>query len=167
MESLQRGLDRFSDILGKISTALLILLLLNVFYDVIARYFFKSSSIGMQELEWHLFASMFLIGIAYTLKEEGHVRVDILYEKFSPKKQAWVNALGCVFLLLPFTGLIMWFGYDFALESFHLGETSGDPGGLSHRWIIKSMIPLSAFMLALSGLGFLLKNILCIRQMPD
>jgi TRAP-type mannitol/chloroaromatic compound transport system permease small subunit len=167
MESLQRGLDRFSDILGKISTALMILLLLNVFYDVIARYFFKSSSIGMQELEWHLFASMFLIGIAYTLKEEGHVRVDILYEKFSPRKQAWVNALGCVFFLLPFSGLIMWFGYDFALESYNLGELSGDPGGLTNRWIIKSMIPLSALMLFLSGIGFLLKNVICIRKVQD
>tara|TARA_R110001583_G_scaffold22377_5_gene83974 strand:+ start:7314 stop:7817 length:504 start_codon:yes stop_codon:yes gene_type:complete len=164
MESLQRGLDNLSDIFGKISTTLMILLLLNVFYDVIARYFFKSSSIGMQELEWHLFASMFLIGIAYTLKEEGHVRVDVLYEKFSESKKAWVNALGCVFFLLPFAGLIIWYGSGFAYEAYELGETSGDPGGLSHRWIIKSMIPLSAIMLALSGLGFLLKNIICIRN---
>jgi TRAP-type mannitol/chloroaromatic compound transport system permease small subunit len=167
MQSLQRGLDYFSDLLGKISTALMILLLLNVFYDVIARYFFKSSSIGMQELEWHLFASMFLIGIAYTLKEEGHVRVDVIYEKLSPTRQAWINILGCVFLLLPFSALIMWFGYDFALEAFNLGETSGDPGGLSHRWIIKSMIPLSALMLTLSGVGFLLKNILRVNQKED
>lgn len=164
MESVQRGLDCFSDILGKISTALMILLLLNVFYDVIARYFFKSSSIGMQELEWHLFASMFLIGIAYTLKTEGHVRVDILYEKFSPTKQAWVNIIGCIFFLLPFAGLIIWYGYDFALEAYNLGETSGDPGGLPYRWIIKSMIPLSALALAISGLGFLLKNVICIRK---
>lgn len=167
MESLQRALDRLSDSFGKISTTLMILLLMNVFYDVIARYFFKSSSIGMQELEWHLFASMFLTGIAYTLKEEGHVRVDVLYEKFSPKKQAWVNVLGCLFLLFPFSGLIMWFGYDFALEAFNLGEMSGDPGGLTHRWIIKSMIPISALMLTISGLGFLLKNILCIRNVQD
>jgi TRAP-type mannitol/chloroaromatic compound transport system permease small subunit len=164
MESLQRGLDKLSDIFGKISTTLMILLLLNVFYDVIARYFFKSSSIGMQELEWHLFASMFLIGIAYTLKEEGHVRVDVLYEKFSETKKAWVNALGCVLFLLPFAALIFWYGSSFAYEAYELGETSGDPGGLSHRWIIKGMIPLSAIMLALSGLGFLLKNIICIRN---
>jgi len=165
MERLQKVLDRFSDIFGRISIMLLILLLLNVFYDVIARYFFKSSSIGMQEMEWHLFASMFLIGIAYTLKEEGHVRVDVLYEKFSEKKQAWVNVLGCIFFLFPFVGLIMWFGYGFAFEAYDLGEMSGDPGGLKYRWIIKSMIPLSALMLAISGLGFLLKNIMCIRKL--
>lgn len=164
MESLQHALDRFSDLLGKLSSVLMILLLINVFYDVVARYFFHASSIGMQELEWHLFASMFLIGIAFTLKDEGHVRVDVLYEKFSPKKRAWVNALGCVVFLLPFSGLIIWFGYDFALESYSLGETSGDPGGLPHRWVIKAMIPISAFTLALSGLGMLLKNLLIIRQ---
>ena len=165
MERLQKVIDRFSDIFGRISIMLLILLLLNVFYDVIARYFFKSSSIGMQEMEWHLFSSMFLIGIAYTLKEEGHVRVDVLYEKFSEKKQAWVNVLGCIFFLFPFVGLIMWFGYGFAFEAYDLGEMSGDPGGLKYRWIIKSMIPLSALMLAISGLGFLLKNIMCIRKL--
>ena len=71
MESLQNVFDRFSDVIGKIAAALMILLLINVFYDVVARYFFKSSSIAFQELEWHIFASMFLLGIAYTLKEEG------------------------------------------------------------------------------------------------
>lgn len=164
MEGLQNLLDRFSDVIGKISATLMILLLINVFYDVVARYFFKASSIGLQELEWHLFASMFLLGIAYTLKEEGHVRVDILYEKFSNKNKAWVNVIGCLIFLLPFCGLIIMYGYDFALESFELNETSGDPGGLSHRWLIKSMIPLSALTLVLSGLGMLVKNIRCIIE---
>jgi len=162
MESFQNFFDRISEVIGKISIVLMILLLTNVFYDVIARYFFKSSSIAFQEMEWHLFASMFLLGIAYTLKEEGHVRVDIIYERLSEKKQAWVNTLGCVFFLLPFCGLVIWYGYDFALESYNLNEVSGDPGGLSHRWIIKAMIPFSALALTFSGLGMLLKNMRCI-----
>lgn len=162
MEGLQNVFDRLSDVIGKVAAALMLLLLLNVFYDVIARYFFKASSIGMQELEWHLFASMFLLGIAYTLKEEGHVRVDILYEKLSEKHQAWVNSIGCLIFILPFCSLIIWYGYDFAFESYSLKETSGDPGGLSHRWIIKAMIPLSALTLAFSCLGLLLKNLRCL-----
>lgn len=162
MEGLQNVFDRFSEVIGKISTALMILLLINVFYDVVARYFFKASSIGLQELEWHLFASMFLLGIAYTLKADGHVRVDIIYEKLSEKKQAWINFLGCIFFLLPFCVLIIWYGYDFALESFRLNEMSGDPGGLSHRWLIKAMIPLSSLALIFSGLGVLIKNLRCI-----
>jgi len=164
MEGLQRVLDRFSDYIGKAAATLMILLLLNVFYDVVARYFFKSSSIGLQELEWHLFASMFLLGIAYTLKEEGHVRVDILYEKLSNKNKAWINSLGCVFFLLPFCALIIWYSYDFALESYNLNETSGDPGGLSNRWIIKAMIPVSTLALVFSGLGMLIKNLRCIVE---
>ena len=164
MESLQNLFDRFSDVIGKIAAALMILLLINVFYDVVARYFFKSSSIAFQELEWHIFASMFLLGIAYTLKEEGHVRVDIIYEKLSNKNKAWINSLGCIFFLLPFCGLVIWYGYDFTLESYSLNEVSGDPGGLSHRWLIKAMIPLSALALTFSGLGMLIKNLRCILK---
>ena len=159
MRRLQRLLDIFSEALGKLTSILMLLLLCNIFYDVVARYFFRSSSIGMQEMEWHLFASMFLLGIAYTLKAEGHVRVDILYDLLGNRGQALINCLGVLVFLLPFSLLIAWFGYDFALESYRLGETSGDPGGLPHRWIIKSMIPLSAVCLALSGLGMLLKNL--------
>ncbi|MBB1271699.1 TRAP transporter small permease subunit [Psychromonas sp. SR45-3] len=164
MEGLQNFFDRFSDYIGKISTTLMLLLLANVFYDVVARYFFKYSSIGLQELEWHIFASMFLLGIAYTLKEEGHVRVDILYEKLSLKNRAWINCIGCVLFLLPFCALVIWYSYDFALESYHLNETSGDPGGLSHRWLIKAMIPLSTLALVFSGLGMLVKNLRCIVE---
>jgi len=162
MEGLQKLFDRFSELTGKISATLMILLLINVFYDVVARYFFKASSIGLQELEWHLFASMFLLGIAYTLKAEGHVRVDVLYEKFTEKNKAWVNVIGCLLFLLPFCCLVIMYGYDFTLESYSLNETSGDPGGLSHRWLIKSMIPLSALALIFSGLGVLIKNLRCI-----
>lgn len=164
MEGLQKVFDRFSDYIGKISATLMLLLLANVFYDVVARYFFKYSSIGLQELEWHIFASMFLLGIAYTLKEEGHVRVDILYEKLSLKNRAWINSIGCVLFLLPFCALVIWYSYDFALESYHLNETSGDPGGLSHRWLIKAMIPLSTLALVFSGLGMLVKNLRCIVE---
>jgi TRAP-type mannitol/chloroaromatic compound transport system permease small subunit len=164
MEGLQNVFDRFSDYIGKISATLMLLLLANVFYDVVARYFFKYSSIGLQELEWHIFASMFLLGIAYTLKEEGHVRVDILYEKLSLKNRAWINCIGCVLFLIPFCALIIWYSYDFALESYHLNETSGDPGGLSHRWLIKAMIPLSTLALVFSALGMLVKNLRCIVE---
>ena len=166
MEALQNFFDRFSEFIGKVSAALMILLLINVFYDVIARYFFQASSIGLQELEWHLFASMFLLGIAYTLKEEGHVRVDVIYEKLSEKNRAWINCIGCLLFLLPFCALVIWYGYDFALESYHLNETSGDPGGLSHRWLIKSMIPLSALAVIFSGLGMLIKNLRCLVETP-
>ncbi|WP_432455497.1 TRAP transporter small permease subunit [Agarivorans sp. QJM3NY_29] len=160
----QRAIDGFSKGIASLTAVLMLLMLVNIFYDVVMRYFFRSSSIGMQELEWHLFSAMFLLGIASTLQAEGHVRVDIIYDKLSRRKKAWIDSLGVLLLLLPFCGLMVWYGYDFALESYHLGEISGDPGGLAYRWLIKAMIPISALCVALSGLGMLLKNLIQLRN---
>ena len=98
---LEKFFDRFSDVMGWIAGALNLAMLLNVFYDAIMRYFFNSGSIALQEMEWHLFAMVFLFGIAYALKEDGHVRVDVLYDRFSPRWKAIVNIGGTLLLLLP------------------------------------------------------------------
>ncbi len=152
-------INKFSNIIGTIAAILLLGLLFNVFYDVIMRYLFNDVSIGMQELEWHLYATVFLLGISYTLKENAHVRVDIIYEKLSPKKQAFVDITGTLFFLLPFSILITYYGIGFAQESYSLGESSGDPGGLPYRWIIKSMISLSFIFVIISSLGFMLRSL--------
>ena len=91
---LEKIFDRFSDVMGWVAGGLNLLMLLNVFYDSIMRYFFNSGSIALQETEWHLFSMVFLFGIAYALKEDGHVRVDVLYDRFSPRWKAFVNILG-------------------------------------------------------------------------
>ncbi|PKI16516.1 C4-dicarboxylate ABC transporter [Colwellia sp. 12G3] len=128
----------------------MVLMIINVFYDVIMRYFFNDVSIGMQELEWHLFAGMFMFGIAYTFKEDGHVRVDIFYDSMSAKKQALVNIFGSIVLALPITLIILYYSWDYTFEAYQMGEGSGDPGGLPHRWIVRSVIPLSSIFLMLS-----------------
>lgn len=160
-------INRYSEALGKLSAVLLILLLLNVFYDVIMRYLFNDVSIGMQELEWHLYAAIFMLGIPYTLYKDGHVRVDIIFEKLSLRKQAWIDLLGTIFLLIPFTILVARYGIDFAMESYYLGETSGDPGGLPYRWLIKSLIPFAFISIGISGIGLALKSINTLRNDPD
>ena len=99
---LERAINAFSDLLGKIAALLFVLMLFNVFYDVIMRYLFNDVSIGMQELEWHLFAAMFMLGVPYTLRVGGHVRVDLIYERLSGNKKAWIDLLGSLLLLLPF-----------------------------------------------------------------
>ena len=157
--TLENGVNRISDWLGALTALLFVLLLLNVFYNVIARFLFNEVSIGMQELEWHLHSSIFLLGIPYALRAGGHVRVDVLYERMSSSMRAWVDLVGTLVLLLPFCLLVVWYGVDFAREAYQLGETSGDPGGLSHRWIIKSMIPISFSFMALSGIGLLLTSV--------
>jgi TRAP-type mannitol/chloroaromatic compound transport system permease small subunit len=156
---LEQVINSFSELMGKISAVLFVLMLFNVFIDVVMRYVFNDVSIGMQEMEWHLYAAVFLLGVPYTLKAGGHVRVDLIYEGLSTKTKAMIDMLGCLFLLLPFCGLVAWYGVDFARESFELGETSGDPGGLPYRWLIKSVIPFAFFAMVISGIGLFLKSL--------
>ncbi|MES9971187.1 MAG: TRAP transporter small permease subunit [Candidatus Thiodiazotropha sp.] len=160
---LEKAVNGFSDLLGRIAGVLLILLLLNVFYDVIMRYLFNDVSIGMQELEWHLYATVFLLGVSYTLRHNGHVRVDLIYERQSLKRKAWIDILGTLIFLFPFAILVGYYGLDFVRESFEMGEQSGDPGGLPYRWLIKSMIPFAFFSIVVSGIGLLLHSINTIR----
>jgi TRAP-type mannitol/chloroaromatic compound transport system permease small subunit len=165
--SLERGITRFSNLLGVVSTVLFIGLLFNVFYDVLMRYVFNDVSIGMQELEWHLYAAIFLLGIPYGIQHGGHVRVDLIYENLPLKGKAWIDLLGCVFLLMPFTLLVGYYGIGFAHEAYALGETSGDPGGLPYRWIIKAVIPFAFFSMAISGLGMVIRSINAIRGLSE
>ena len=88
-------------VIGKVLSILLLLMTLNVFYDVITRYFLHNSSVAMQEMEWHLFGIIFLFGIPVALLDEGHVRVDFLYDRFTLRTKAVINIIGTVFFLLP------------------------------------------------------------------
>ncbi len=156
---IERLFHRFGDALGWLSSVLFVLLVCNVVYDVVMRYVFNDVSIAFQELEWHLFSAVFLLGVPYAIKAGGHVRVDVFYERLSRQSQAVIDLLGCLLFLMPFCLLVAWFGIDFAKESYALGETSGDPGGLPARWIIKAMIPLSFLFMAISGIGLILHSI--------
>ncbi len=126
------------------------------------RYVFQSGSIGIQELEWHLFSVIFLIGAAYTLKHDEHVRLDVLYRsKFiNDKTRAWIDAFGAIFILLPFCILIVVSTWPFISQAFIHNEASPDPGGLPARWLIKSMIPIGFGLLFLQGIAESIKNIL-------
>jgi len=160
---LEQWINQFSDLLGKMAGVLLVLLLFNVFYDVVMRYMFNDVSIGMQELEWHLYSTIFLLGVSYAIRHDGHVRVDLIYERLSVKRQAWVDLMGCLIFLLPFTLLVFYYGLGFVAESWDMSERSGDPGGLLYRWAIKSMIPIAFLSMAISGIGMVLHSINKIR----
>ncbi|MEJ2417410.1 MAG: TRAP transporter small permease subunit [Exilibacterium sp.] len=152
MDTYIRFSEKLINFIGYLCGCLMVLMLLNVFYDVVMRYLFDIVAIGMQELEWHLFATMFMFGIGYTLKEDGHVRVDIFYENFSAPVKASINILGALIFTLPFCYLIITGGFDYAHEAYVMNEGSGDPGGLPHRWIIRSVIPLSSVFLLFCAL---------------
>ncbi len=160
---LERYFDRFSDVMGWIAGVLNLAMLVNVFYDAIMRYFFSTGSIALQEMEWHLFAMVFLFGIAYALKEDGHVRVDVLYDRFPPRVKAIVNIAGTLLFLLPLSVLIVEGSVWYVNEALTSGEVSGDPGGLPYRWLIKLVIPASFVFLIVSAAGFVIRNVNVLR----
>ena len=156
---LEKGFNKFADVIGLITAIAMVLMIINVFYDVIMRYFFKSGSIGMQEMEWHLFSVIILLGVAYTLKEDGHVRVDLIYDRLTPRKKSMINMIGAVLFILPISLLVGFSSIDNAVEAYVSMEQSGDPGGLTQRWIVKALIPLSFFLLIITTIGFFIKNL--------
>lgn len=164
---LERGFDKFADYIGNITAFAMVLMILNVTYDVVARYFFKTGSIAMQEMEWHLFSVVILLGISYTLKEDGHVRVDLLYDRSTPKRKALINMVGVVAFILPISLLVGLSSIGNAHEAFLSNEMSGDPGGLPHRWVVKALIPLSFLLLIITSFGYFIKNLNVYRGMCD
>ncbi|MBT8381382.1 MAG: TRAP transporter small permease subunit [Ignavibacteriaceae bacterium] len=156
--------DKINNKLGSAASWLVVALILIITYDVIVRYLFQSSSVAMQELEWHLFAIIFLLSAGYTLKIDDHVRVDVFYSRFSEKKQAWINLLGTLFFLIPFCVILIISSENFVLISFKVGETSPDAGGLPARYILKAFIPISFFFLLLQGIALAFKSIIKISN---
>lgn len=156
--------DTIADYIGYLCSFLMIAMMLNIFYDVFMRYVFKSGSIAFQELEWHIFSLIILLGTSYALKEDGHVRVDILYTKFSEKNKALVNIVGAFLFITPIALLVALGSVGFVMEAFTTHEVSGDPGGLTHRWILKAFIPFSFWLLIFIATGFVIKNINLYRK---
>ena len=128
-------------------------LVLVVFVDVVMRYLLNKSFVFTQELEWHLFGFIFLIGAGYTLLHDGHVRVDIIYQQLGIKGRAWTNLLGVIFFLIPGCIMVISTSWQFAANSFSMMEGSPDPGGIPFRFIIKGCIPVGFILLLLQGIS--------------
>lgn len=146
-------INKAINILGYFTAFILVVLVLLVVYDATARYLFSSGSIALQELEWHLFDVVILFGIAYTLKENAHVRVDIFYTSYSEKTKALLNSVASLFFILPFSLLIIYISLDFVEMSFIQNESSSNPGGLEYRYLVKALLPLSFLFLSLQALS--------------
>lgn len=159
---LSAKLNQFNNWIGEKTSWLTVLLVLLFCYDVFMRYAFNQSKVWIGELEWHLFSLIFLFGAAYTLSQDRHVRVDLFYAKFSPKKKAWVDFIGTLVLLIPWCLVVLSNSIDFTLQSFRQMEGSPNPGGLPFRFLIKSAISISFFLLLVQAFSILLKNGLLI-----
>jgi len=157
--TIEKWFDKISHVIGYLCSGLMLVMMLNIFYDVFMRYLFKSGSIALQEMEWHLFSVIILLGTSYALMEDSHVRVDVLYAKFSDKKKALVNIFGAIVFMMPIALLVALSSVGLVMEAFTSNEISSDPGGLTHRWILKAFIPFSFWLLIFMTLGFIIKNI--------
>ncbi len=164
IKSYIKFIDKLNKKIGAATSWLTALLVLVVSYDVFVRYLIGESSVGLQELEWHLFALIFLVAAAYTLSVDEHVRVDVLYVHLSEKKKAWINLLGALFFLIPFCVMVILGSQNFVEVSFRIKETSPDAGGLPARYILKAFIPISFFLLLLQGIALAFKSIIKIKE---
>ncbi|OGR26648.1 MAG: C4-dicarboxylate ABC transporter permease [Desulfobacterales bacterium RIFOXYA12_FULL_46_15] len=155
-------IDGLSDKIGRLVGWLTTLMVLVVFYDTVMRYAFNMGNVALQELEWHLFSIVFLIGAAYTLKHSGHVRVDIIFVNLSEKTKAWIDFLGIFILLIPFSVAVILATQGFIMNSWAVREISPDPGGLPARYALKAMIPIGFILLIIQGLSEAAKNFMII-----
>lgn len=159
---ISRAIDMLNEWVGRVVAWTTFLVVLVVFTDVVMRYAFKTSFVFVQELEWHLFAFIFLMGAGYTLLKDGHVRVDIFYQRMSDKSKAWINFLGVLFFLLPGCYMIMATSWKFVYNAWTVLEGSPDPGGIPLRFIIKGAIPAGFVLITLQGVSLGIKSFLII-----
>ncbi len=139
--------------MGRATAWLTSVLVALVCYDVFTRYWLNQSSVAVQEMEWHLFALIFLLAAAYTLRHDKHVRVDLIYANLTPQQKAWIDVIGGILFLIPFCLMIIVSSQEFVLNAFRVRETSPDPGGLPGRYLLKAVIPLGFTLLLLQGLA--------------
>jgi len=149
--------DHISKYAGIIAAFLVVILSLLVAYDAMMRYLFAAGSIALQEIEWHLFDIIFLLGLTYALKHDKHVRVDIFFERYSKETKAIVQILSMLLLVIPFSLLFLSDSIDMFTQSYLQNEISSDPGGLTHRYIIKGVLVLSFILLIIQALSEILK----------
>ena len=160
MIRLIHAINGFADLIGRAVSWLTVVMVATVIVVVVARYFLQIGSIALQESVTYLHAAVFLLGIGYTLKHDGHVRVDIFYRHFSVKRKAMVDLLGTLLFLLPVSGLIFYASWDYVMSSWAIGETSAENNGLPFTYILKTLMLLMPATLLLQGVAEILKNVL-------
>jgi TRAP-type mannitol/chloroaromatic compound transport system permease small subunit len=164
---LSRLIDALNEKVGQTIYWLVLVAVLVSAGNAIVRYTFSTSSNAWLEIQWYLFAAIFLLCSGYTLQRNEHVRIDIIASRFSRRTQTWIDVFGFVVFLLPMATIILWLSIPVFLDSFFRNEMSGDAGGLL-RWPAKLIIPVGFLLLVLQGLSELVKRIaFLIGLIPD
>lgn len=163
MQTIINKLEQTSEISGRLVSWLTLLIVILTFIVVILRYALDIGSIAMQESITYFHAFVFMLGAAYTLKHDSHVRVDIFYRNMTPVKKAWVDLLGTLFLLFPVCLFIFFSSWEYVLTSWSQFEESGEAGGLAYVYILKTALLIMPLLLMLQGTALALKNLLLIK----
>lgn len=151
--ALSKTVDRFIRAIGHLFSWTWVVLMGVIILNVLMRYILNEGRIEFEELQWHLYALGWLVGLSYCLVADDHVRVDLLHDRLSLKTQAWVELVGIIFLLTPFLMIVLWYAIPFITYSYELSEVSEAPGGLPYRWIIKSVLFVGFALLTLATLS--------------
>ena len=159
---ISRIIDTINEWIGRLSYWLILFMILIGVWNVIGRYLGRFigqnlTSNALIEIQWYLFDLVFLLGAAYALKHNEHVRVDLFYKDWSPKRKALVNFIGTLLFLIPFSSMVIYYSWGTIMNSWKILEMSPDPGGLP-RYPIKSMIIVSFVLLILQGISEAIKN---------
>ena len=159
-------IDRISTVLGKAASWLTLLMVLVTFVIVVMRYVFDAGLIWLQESVTWMHAVVFMVGAAYTLQQEDHVRVDVFYRSMDDRRKAWVDALGVAIFILPLCVFLLWKSLDFVWISWNIREASRESGGLPYPMVplLKSALLLMPIAVALQGISMLLRSIATIRD---
>lgn len=156
LSRLADRLDTFIDAVGRIAGWSSFALVCVMAFNVLLRYLFRTGSVAMQELEWHLMAPICLLGLSYALLHDGHVKVDILYGRFPPRLRRIIDFVSMLLIVIV-TLILIYLSLPYVEQSFRIGEKSPDPGGLTHRWILKAMLPLGFALLLIQSVASMLR----------
>lgn len=160
--ALSRGIDRLNEFIGKWISWLILVSILVSAGNAIIRKVFNSSSNAWLELQWYLFGAAFMLAAAYTLKQNEHIRIDIVYGMWSRRVQHWIDLIGHLFFLMPFVLLMVYMFVPYTLHSFRSGEMSTNSGGLT-IWPAKAILLVGFFLLALQGISEIIKKVAIMR----
>jgi TRAP-type mannitol/chloroaromatic compound transport system permease small subunit len=161
-----RAIDRVTDLTGRLVSWLTLAMVVVTMVIVVLRYYFESGSIALQESITYLHGLVFMLGIAFTLQRGGHVRVDIFYRGFSPRRKALVDLVGGLVFLLPVSLLIFIFSWDYVAASWAIGETSEERSGIKGIYLLKTLLLLMPATLLLQGVSEILKSALVLMGKP-
>ncbi|HVZ33156.1 MAG TPA: TRAP transporter small permease subunit [Polyangiaceae bacterium] len=163
---LARGIDWVSSQLGVIANWLVLLSCVISGGNATLRYLFHIGSSGWLEIQWYMFAGMVLLGGPFTLKMNEHVRVDLVYGIVSERTRIWIDIVGGFLFLLPICIILIYFTWPWFVDSWRIGESSSNAGGLL-RWPVKLMLPVGFFLMALQGVSELIKRIAALEHVIE